>query len=186
MTLDHDKELTMAETATSIEQAGSVYPATAAGSDTDETYRAVMELLFFAYRDFTGEADAILADFGLGRAHHRALYFIGANSSISVNELLEILKITKQSLNRVLGALIDDGYVVQETDDGDRRRRLMYLTPKGRDLEQTLTRRQSARIREAYQGLDGDTIAGFRKVLEGLINEEDRHRVTRPGLYSRF
>ena len=100
----------------------------------DDDLRHAMELLFFAYRDFTGEADAVLADYDMGRAHHRALYFIGANTGISVSELLAILKITKQSLNRVLSTLIDEGYVVQETDDGDRRRRLMHLTPKGRDL----------------------------------------------------
>ncbi|MEP1031200.1 MAG: MarR family transcriptional regulator, partial [Alphaproteobacteria bacterium] len=110
----------------------------------DDDLRHAMELLFFAYRDFTGEADAVLADYDMGRAHHRAVYFIGANTGISVSELLAILKITKQSLNRVLSTLIDEGYVVQETDDGDRRRRLMHLTPKGRDLEQLLTRRQSA------------------------------------------
>lgn len=144
----------------------------------DEELRHAMELLFFAYRDFTGEADAILADYDMGRAHHRAIYFIGANAGISVTELLAILKITKQSLNRVLSTLIDEGYVVQETDDGDRRRRLMRLTPKGRELEQILTRRQTGRITRAYREAGPGAVEGFRRVLHGLINEEDRHRVS--------
>lgn len=144
----------------------------------DDDLRHAMELLFFAYRDFTGEADAILADYGMGRAHHRALYFIGANTGISVSELLAILKITKQSLNRVLSTLIEEGYVVQETDDGDRRRRLMHLTPKGRELEQLLTRRQSGRIAGAYREAGPEAVEGFRRMLLGLINEEDRHRVS--------
>lgn len=143
----------------------------------DEELRQAMELLFFAYRDFTGVADAILDEYGFGRAHHRAIYFIGAHGGISVSELLEILKITKQSLNRVLSALIDEGYVVQETDDGDRRRRLLYLTPKGRDLEQLLTRQQSQRIARAYREAGPEAVAGFRSVLRGLVNEEDRNRI---------
>lgn len=147
----------------------------------DDDLRRALELLFFAYRDFTGEADAILADFDMGRAHHRAIYFIGANSGISVSELLAILKITKQSLNRVLSTLIDEGYVVQETDDGDRRRRLMHLTPKGRELELLLTHRQSDHIARAYRDAGPDAVDGFRRVLFSLINEADRHRVSAPG-----
>ena len=144
----------------------------------DDDLRHAMELLFFAYRDFTGEADAVLSEYGMGRAHHRAIYFIGANTGISVSELLAILNITKQSLNRVLSTLIDEGYVVQETDDGDRRRRLMHLTPKGRELEHLLTRRQSGRIAGAYRDAGPEAVEGFRRVLFGLINEEDRHRVS--------
>jgi DNA-binding MarR family transcriptional regulator len=153
------------------QQANSLVP-------REDDLRHAMELLFFAYRDFTGEADAILADYGMGRAHHRAIYFIGANSGISVSELLAILKITKQSLNRVLSTLIDEGYVVQETDDGDRRRRLMHLTPKGRELEQLLTRRQSAHIARACRDAGPEAVEGFRRVLRSLVNETDRHRVT--------
>lgn len=143
----------------------------------EDDLRHAMELLFFAYRDFTGEADAVLSDFGFGRAHHRALYFIGANRGISVSELLAILKITKQSLNRVLSALIDEGYVVQETDDGDRRRRLLHLTAKGSELEQLLARRQTARIARAYETAGPESASGFRRVLRALIDEKDRHRV---------
>ena len=175
----------MADYAQRLDAEGRPAEATRADANPDaerDEFRRMMELLFFAYRDFTGEADALLTDYGMGRAHHRALYFIGANSGISVSELLEILKITKQSLNRVLSSLIDDGYVVQETDGGDRRRRLMQLTEKGRALEEELTDRQSARIRRALSGLAPEAAEGFRRALEGLVNEEDRHRVRQAGL----
>ena len=101
----------------------------------DEDLREAIELLFFAYRDFTGEADAVLEGYGFGRAHHRIIYFVGANPGITVGELLAILKITKQSLSRVLSQLVDEGFVNQETDPDDRRRRRLYLTDKGRALE---------------------------------------------------
>ena len=90
---------------------------------SDAGLRQAMELLFFAYRDFTGEADALLATFGFGRAHHRVIYFVGCHPGITVSELLQILKITKQSLSRVLGLLIEEGFVHQRTDNADHRRR---------------------------------------------------------------
>jgi len=143
----------------------------------DEALRRAMELSFVAYRDFTGEADQILADFGFGRAHHRTIYFIGRNPRISVSELLEILKITKQSLARVLGQLIDEGYVEQHTDVVDRRRRLLELTVKGHHLERRLTEKQSRRIAEAYQAAGASSVSGFCQVLLSIIDESDRHRV---------
>ncbi len=146
----------------------------------DAELRQAMELLFFAYRDFTGEADALLADFGFGRAHHRVIYFVGSHPGITVSELLQILKITKQSLSRVLGQLIDDGFISQRTDDVDRRRRRLYLAPKGTELERRLTERQSQRIAAAYREAGADAVEGFRTVLRGIINEEDRERVTHP------
>jgi DNA-binding MarR family transcriptional regulator len=144
----------------------------------DEDLREAIELLFFAYRDFTGEADVVLETYGFGRAHHRIIYFVGANPGISVGELLAILKITKQSLSRVLSQLVEEGFVDQETDPGDRRRRRLYLTDKGRALENELTQRQSRHIAEAYRNAGADSVAGFRTVLRGLINAEDRSRVT--------
>jgi len=146
----------------------------------DAELRQAMELLFFAYRDFTGEADAILADYGFGRAHHRVIYFVGANPGITVSELLQILKITKQSLSRVLGELINDGFVHQRTDKADRRRRRLYLTAKGAALERLLTDRQSQRVAGAYRAAGAEAVEGFRTVLRGIINEEDRERVARP------
>ncbi len=146
---------------------------------SDAGLRQAMELLFFAYRDFTGEADALLAAFGFGRAHHRVIYFVGSHPGMTVSELLKILKITKQSLSRVLGQLIKDGLVHQRTDDNDRRRRRLYLTPKGAELERRLTERQSRRIARAYREAGAGAIEGFRAVLRGIINEEDRQRVAR-------
>lgn len=146
----------------------------------DAELRQAMELLFFAYRDFTQEADAILADYDFGRAHHRVIYFVGANPGITVSELLQILKITKQSLSRVLGELINDGFVHQRTDKADRRRRRLYLTAKGASLERLLTEQQSQRIAGAYRAAGAEAVEGFRTVLRGIINEEDRERVARP------
>ena len=143
----------------------------------EEELRQAMELLFFAYRDFTGEADALLADFGFGRAHHRVIYFVGRHPGMAVSELLGILKITKQSLSRVLGQLIDDGFILQRTDAADLRRRHLYLTTKGAVLERRLSERQSQRIMRAYQDAGADAVQGFRAVLRAIINEEDRARV---------
>ena len=96
----------------------------------EEELRRGIELMFFAYRDFTGEADSILAEQNMGRAHHRAIYFIGRNPGITVSELLAILKITKQSLSRVLSALVETDHVVQKTGPDDRRQRLLFLTER--------------------------------------------------------
>lgn len=145
----------------------------------DEDLREAIELLFFAYRDFTGEADTVLDIYGFGRAHHRIIYFVGANEGISVGELLSILKITKQSLSRVLSQLVDEAFIEQATDTGDRRRRRLYLTDKGRALENELSQRQSRLIAEAYRESGAEAVAGFRTVLRGLINKQDRGRVLR-------
>jgi DNA-binding MarR family transcriptional regulator len=142
----------------------------------DPALRQAIELLFFAYRDFTGDADAVLARYGFGRAHHRVIYFVGWRPGMTVGELLAILKITKQSLARVLGQLMREGFIVQRTDAGDRRRRRLYLTPEAEALERTLTERQSARIAAAW-AFAGDTAAyGFRAVLQAMINPKDRGR----------
>ena len=148
---------------------------------TEEELRQALELLFFAYRDFTGEPDQILADYGFGRAHHRVIYFVKRNPGISVNHLLGILKITKQSLSRVLGQLIREGFILQETDKSDRRRRTLHLTQKGTELESRLTQCQGARIRRAYENAGADAVRGFKSVLAGIINEEDQVRFTGGG-----
>jgi DNA-binding MarR family transcriptional regulator len=109
----------------------------------------LIELLFFAYRDFVGDADAVLAEFGFGRAHHRVLHFINRNPGMKVAELLDILKITKQSLGRVLKHLLDEGYVEQKEGATDRRQRLLYLTAKGAGLASRLAGLQAARISRA-------------------------------------
>jgi len=139
--------------------------------------RQGIELLFFAYRDFTSDPDAILAEFGFGRAHHRVIHFVGRNSGISVAELLAILRITKQSLSRVLGQLIEQGYIVQEKGTRDRRQRLLRLTDKGTALERKLSEPQRARVARAYREAGAEAVAGFRKVMTGLINEVDRNAI---------
>lgn len=105
----------------------------------EEELRRGIELMYFAYRDFTGEADSILAEQDMGRAHHRAIYFVGRHPGMRVSDLLAILNITKQSLSRVLSTLVTDGYIIQKTGAGDRRQRLLYLTEKGIALEARLT-----------------------------------------------
>src|SRR5882672_114714 len=116
----------------------------------EEEIRQGIELLFFAYRDFTAEPDAILEEYGFGRAHHRVVHFVGRNPLMTVGELLGILRITKQSLNRVLGQLVRQGFIIQHRGPQDRRQRLLELTEKGRDLEHSLSELQRARVAAAY------------------------------------
>ena len=104
----------------------------------EEEVRQGIELLFFAYRDFTAEPDAILAQYGFGRAHHRVIHFVGRHPQMTVGELLAVLRITKQSLSRVLGQLVRQNFILQQPGSHDRRLRLLELTPKGRDLERQL------------------------------------------------
>src|SRR6204780_5430000 len=112
----------------------------------------LIELLFFAYRDFVGDADEVLARFGFGRAHHRVLHFVNRNPGMKVAELLDILKITKQSLGRVLKQLIDEGYVEQKEGANDRPQRLLFVTPKGEALALRLAALQTARFGRALAG----------------------------------
>ena len=134
--------------------------------------RAAQDMLFFAYRDFTNAADVILEELGLGRAHHRVLHFIGRNAGMSVGELLAVLRITKQSLSRVLGALIEEGYVAQAQGRADRRQRLLTLTPKGEELERRLFERQRERIVKAYREAGSTAVEGFRRVMRGIMDEQ--------------
>lgn len=142
----------------------------------DEDLRQGIELLFFAYRDFTAEADAVLAKKKFGRAHHRVIYFVGQYPGMTVSNLLDILAITKQSLSRVLRQLVDDGYIAQKPGLTDRRQRLLTLTEKGRDLEQMLTSEQRARIAAAYKDAGADAVEGFRKVMLGIMEKSVRAR----------
>ena len=134
--------------------------------------RAAQDMLFFAYRDFTNAADVILEELGLGRAHHRVLHFIGRNAGMSVGDLLAVLRITKQSLARVLGALIEDGYVAQAQGRADRRQRLLTLTAKGEDLERRLFERQRERIVQAYREAGPAAVDGFRRVMRGIMDDD--------------
>src|SRR5690242_6646022 len=121
----------------------------------EDDLRLAQDLLFFAYRDFTNAADVILQELGLGRAHHRALHFIGRNPGTTVSDLLGLLRITKQSLARVLSVLVDDGYVAQSPGAADRRQRLLRLTSAGEALERRLFERQKERLAAAYRDAGG-------------------------------
>ena len=133
-----------------------------------------VELLFFAYRDFTREADAVLAEFELGRAHHRVLHVVNRHPALRVADLLEILKITKQSLARVLKELVDQGWIVQKAGERDRRQRLLYTTEKGAELAARLDGLQSKRVSYALAqaGAGNDGIAA--RFLFNMITEEER------------
>jgi DNA-binding MarR family transcriptional regulator len=142
----------------------------------DEEVRQGIELLFFAYRDFTAEPDTILAKYGFGRAHHRVIHFVGRHPQMTVGELLGILRITKQSLSRVLGQLVRQEFIIQRPG-ADRRQRLLDLTARGRELERQLSEPQRARIALAYRQAGAQAVEGFRKVMLGIITgDEDRGR----------
>jgi DNA-binding MarR family transcriptional regulator len=142
----------------------------------DEELRQGIEFLYFAYREFTAEADDILSEQGLGRAHHRVIYFVGRNPGISVSDLLSTLRITKQSLSRVLSQLLKEGYVLQKPGLRDRRQRLLELTPKGQEFEQRLTENQRKLLARAYRDAGAQAVEGFRKVILNIMNENDRMR----------
>ena len=147
----------------------------------EEELRRGIELMYFAYRDFTGEADSILAEQNMGRAHHRAIYFIGRNPGITVSELLTILNITKQSLSRVLSSLVETGYVVQKKGPEDRRQRLLFLTETGTALEARLTAVQGRRFANAYREAGMSAVEGFHQVLEGLLDPQTRRQIDKLG-----
>jgi DNA-binding MarR family transcriptional regulator len=139
----------------------------------------LIELLFFAYRDFVGDPDEVLAKLGFGRAHHRVLHFVNRNPGMKVADLLDVLKITKQSLGRVLKQLIDDGYIVQREGDHDRRQRLLYVTAAGEALAMQLADLQTTRISRVLGELGPSGREAVRRFLAGMIDAEDRDRVLR-------
>ena len=148
------------------------------GAAADASVIDLIELLFFAYRDFIGDPDAILDELAFGRAHHRVLYFIDRNPGMTVAALLDILKITKQSLGRVLRDLIEAGFVVQRPGEADRRQRLLYATPGGQALARRLTEPQVRRVGAALAALGPDSSTVARRFLRLLINETDRETPT--------
>lgn len=141
---------------------------------TDEQLRKGIEALFFAYRAFTSDPDRILADKDYGRAHHRAIHFINRSPGMTVNTLLAILGVTKQSLNRVLRTLIEDGLVESRIGTEDKRERNLFLTEAGRALERELSDAQRDRVRAAYRAAGPSAVAGFRQVLEAMMDDETR------------
>lgn len=145
----------------------------------DATTVRLIELLFFAYRDFVAAPDEVLSKQGFGRAHHRVLHFVNRNPGLPVAELLKVLKITKQSLARVLKELIAAGFVEQRPGARDRRQRLLHTTQTGRDLARRLAELQSARIRTALAGLPAETAAAAEAFLFAMVDSEDRPTVAK-------
>ncbi|MEM1138586.1 MAG: MarR family transcriptional regulator [Pseudomonadota bacterium] len=143
----------------------------------DNELREGIELLFYAYRDFTSDPDTILETYGYGRAHHRVIHFVGRHPGITVAELLAILRITKQSLGRVLKKLVEDGLIHQSIGREDRRQRQLTLTDNGLALENALSKPQRDRVARAYREAGPEAVAGYRRVLEGLINPDERREI---------
>lgn len=143
---------------------------------TDDQLRRGIEAMFFAYRGFTADPDRILENFAYGRAHHRAVHFINRTPGTTVNNLLDILGVTKQSLNRVLRTLIEDGLVESKVGTKDRRERHLFLTEEGAELERQLSEAQRSRMRAAYRDAGPEAVAGFRQVLEQIMDPEMRRR----------
>ncbi len=140
----------------------------------DEELRNGIEAMFFAYRGFTADPDKMLQEYDYGRAHHRAIHFINRSPGMIVSDLITILGVSKQSLNRVLRRLIKDGFVEVRVGDGDRRTRRLFLTETGRTLERRLSEAQRKRVRAAYRAAGPEAVAGFRKVLEQLMDPQFR------------
>ncbi|ANT59740.1 MULTISPECIES: MarR family winged helix-turn-helix transcriptional regulator [Roseobacteraceae] len=139
---------------------------------TDEQLRQGIEAMFFAYRGFTADPDRILQTLSYGRAHHRAIHFIHCAPGTTVNNLLAILGVTKQSLNRVLRTLVEDGLVESRVGRADKRERHLYLTEAGDALEKQLSDAQRARMRAAYRQVGPEAVAGFKQVLEAMMDPE--------------
>jgi len=141
---------------------------------TDEQLRKGIEAMFFAYRAFTADPDRILENLEYGRAHHRAIHFINRQPGLTVNTLLSVLGVTKQSLNRVLRTLVEDGLVEARVGRKDKRERHLYLTEKGAGLERELSEAQRTRMRAAYRTAGPAAVAGFRQVLEAMMDPDLR------------
>jgi DNA-binding MarR family transcriptional regulator len=150
-----------------------------AAGEAREPYWDLIELLFFAYRDFVGDPDQVLERLRFGRAHHRVLHFVNRNPGMKVAELLDVLKITKQSLGRVLKQLIDEGYILQKAGPDDRRQRLLYVSPAGATLAMKLAGLQTERISRVLDELGPGSRENARRFLAGMIDSGDRDRVLR-------
>ena len=146
---------------------------------TDDQLRKGMEAMFFAYRGFTADPDRILSEKSYGRAHHRAIHFINRSPGTTVNNLLSILGVTKQSLNRVLRTLISDGLVESRIGKQDKRERHLFLTDLGQALERELSNAQRDRMRSAFRQAGPDAVSGFRQVLEAMMDADIRRHYKR-------
>jgi DNA-binding MarR family transcriptional regulator len=167
----------MTRTVTTMEKYVNMADIISAPETGDSETVALIELLFFAYRDFVSDPDELLKGFGFGRAHHRVVHFVGRDPGMTVAQLLDILRITKQSLGRVLKELIEQEYVFQKEGENDRRQRLLFLTEKGEELRRQLMAPQIARIRRAVAQSGNDSSLHYRKILFHLVSPENRDSV---------
>ena len=147
------------------------------GANHAEPIWDIIELLFFAYRDFVSDPDDVLARLTFGRAHHRVLHFVNRHPGMKVADLLDVLRITKQSLGRVLKQLVDQGYVVQKEGENDRRQRLLYVTPKGEALAMKLAGLQTERIARAFAELGPNAHDAARRFLTAMVDADGRDGV---------
>jgi DNA-binding MarR family transcriptional regulator len=143
----------------------------------EEPVYDLIELFFFAYRDFVGDADRLLENYGFGRAHHRVLHFVSRRPGLPIAALLDILKITKQSLNRVMKQLLDSGFVEARAGAHDRRQRLLYPTAKGARLARELAQLQSERFVRVLSELPPQTRDAATDFLLAMVNSGDRERI---------
>ncbi|MDQ0473703.1 MarR family winged helix-turn-helix transcriptional regulator [Labrys wisconsinensis] len=162
-----------------VSAAGPASPRTPARAEPVPPLYDLIELLFFAYRDFVADADHLLEAYAFGRAHHRVLHFVDRNPGLTVAELLEILKITKQSLGRVLKELVDQGFIVQRKGREDRRQRLLEPTARGKALARELAALQSRRIAAALAETGPDSHAVAKRFLFSLVDLHERPAVER-------
>lgn len=145
--------------------------------DDEELFLKSTELFYFAYRDYIAWPDEVLEKYGFGRAHHRVIFFVSQNPGMTVAQLLKVLNITKQSLSRVLSALINKDYIVQDIGATDRRKRLLNLTAKGRNLLAEVSAHQKEQMLRACKSAGDDATKGFWTVLMALVNEDNRQEI---------
>ena len=136
---------------------------------SEKEIRKIIELIFFSYREFTLGPDEILNKINYGRAHHRVIYFVGKKKKITIRDLLSILKITKQSLSRVLNQLVNEKYIVVSVGE-DKRTKNLSLTTKGIKLEEKLSNIQINQIKSIFKNANESDISGFRKILYKMID----------------
>lgn len=178
MTIDEHNEARARRDDTTIEEEGDrSRPVRTALTGKDGLDFALIELLFFAYRDFTSDPDQILADYGFGRAHHRVVHFVNRRPGLTVAELLDVLKITKQSLARVLKQLIDTGHIIQVQGPRDRRQRELYPTAKGRALALELAAPQSRRIADALAQAGIEDRALIERFMTAMVDPDQRDQI---------
>ncbi|HEX7775001.1 MAG TPA: MarR family transcriptional regulator [Parvibaculum sp.] len=168
-----------AKTAGKVRPPAPVELAKSPKPDIEDRLTEAIELLFFGYRDFISDPDTILSEYEFGRAHHRVVHFVGRNPGITVAELLDILRITKQSLARVLRQLIERGFIEQKTGEKDRRQRCLYLTEAGAELGRRIAAPQRSRVKRALAEAGPAAEDAWRAVLLALVDEEHRAEVER-------